>query len=126
MIKTETKSGVFSIKKHQNCKRKMEIIKECGVCGKEFVASKMSVKYCCRGCERVAFRRREAEKNKREKENAESLRNAERNNSLRDKAFLSPEREFDVRKVLKKLWEWNIFSNFIGDNQRVTNKYPFP
>ena len=28
---------------------------------------------------------------KREKENAESLRNAERNNSLRDKAFLSPE-----------------------------------
>lgn len=69
----------------------MEIIKECGVCGKEFVASKMSVKYCCRGCERVAFRRREAEKKKREKENAESLRNAERNNSLRDKAFLSPE-----------------------------------
>ena len=36
------------------------------------------------------------------------------------------EREFDVRKVLKKLWEWNIFSNFIGDNQRVTNKHPFP
>ena len=35
-------------------------------------------------------------------------------------------REFDVRKVLKKLWEWNIVSNFIGDNQRVTNKYPFP
>ncbi len=104
----------------------MEIIKECGVCGKAFVASKMSFKYCCRGCERVAFRRREAEKKKREKENAESLRNAERNNSLRDKAFLSPEREFDVRKVLKKLWEWNIFSNFIGDNQRVTNKYPFP
>ena len=69
----------------------MEIIKECGVCGKEFVASKMSVKYCCRGCERVAFRRREAEKKKREKENAESLLNAERNNSLRDKAFLSPE-----------------------------------
>ena len=91
MIKTETKSGVFYRKKHQNCKRKMEIIKECGVCGKEFVASKMSVKYCCRGCERVAFRRREAEKKKREKENAESLRNAERNNYLRDKAFLSPE-----------------------------------
>ena len=91
VFSTETKSGVFSIKKHQNCKRKMEIIKECGVCGKEFVASKMSVKYCCRGCERVAFRRREAEKKKKEKENAESLRNAERNNSLRDKAFLSPE-----------------------------------
>ena len=69
----------------------MEIIKECGVCGKAFVASKMSFKNCCRGCERVAFRRREAEKKKREKENAESLLNAERNNSLRDKAFLSPE-----------------------------------
>ena len=69
----------------------MEIIKECGVCGKEFVASKMSVKYCCRRCERVASRRREAEKKKKEKENAESLRNAEKNNSLRDKAFLSPE-----------------------------------
>ena len=36
------------------------------------------------------------------------------------------EREFDVRKVLKKLWEWDIFSNFIGDNQTVTTKYPFP
>lgn len=81
----------------------MEIIKECGVCGKAFVASKMSFKYCCRGCERVAFRRREAEKKKREKENAESLRNAERNNSLRDKAFLSPEDVsvlFNVKKQL--------------------------
>ena len=57
--------GSFTEKKHQNCKRKMEIIKECGVCGKAFVASKMSVKYCCRGCERVAFRRREAEKKKK-------------------------------------------------------------
>ena len=51
----------------------------------------MSFKYCCRRCERVASRRREAEKKKKEKENAESLRNAEKNNSLRDKAFLSPE-----------------------------------
>ena len=40
--------------------------------------------------------------------------------------YVATECEFDVRKVLKKLWEWNIFSNFIGDNQRVTNKYPFP
>ena len=69
----------------------MEIIKECGVCGNEFVATKMSFKYCCRRCERVASRRREAEKKKKEKENAESLRNAEKDNSLRDKAFLSPE-----------------------------------
>ena len=60
-------------------------------CGKEFVATKMTFKYCCRRCERVASRRREAEKKKKAKENAESLRNAEKNNSLRDKAFLSPE-----------------------------------
>lgn len=47
-------------------------------------------------------------------------------NRLMGFSFFITEREFDVRKVLKKLWEWNIFSNFIGDNQRVTNKYPFP
>ena len=29
-------------------------------------------------------------------------------------------REFGVRKPLKKLWEWNIFSIFIVDNQKVT------
>ena len=26
-------------------------------------------------------------------------------------------REFGIRKSLKKLWEWNIFSTFIVDNQ---------
>ena len=26
-------------------------------------------------------------------------------------------REFDIRKPLKKFWEWNIFSTFIVDNQ---------
>ena len=57
---------------------KGRLIKECGVCGKEFVATKMSFKYCCRRCERVASRRREAEKKKKEKENAESLRNSEK------------------------------------------------
>lgn len=48
-------------------------------------------KYCSRRCERIASLRREAEKKKKEKDNAESFRNAEKNNSLRDKAFLSPE-----------------------------------
>lgn len=51
----------------------------------------MSFKYCCRRCERVAYRRREAEKKKKAKENVESLQNAEKNNALRDKAFLLPE-----------------------------------
>ena len=26
-------------------------------------------------------------------------------------------REFDIRKPLRKFWEWNIFSTFIVDNQ---------
>lgn len=52
----------------------MRIIKVCGVSGKEFVASKMTSKYCSRRCERVAFRKRESEKKKNEKESAEALR----------------------------------------------------
>lgn len=52
----------------------MRIIKVCGVCGKEFVASKMTSKYCSRRCERVAFRKRESEKKKNEKESADALR----------------------------------------------------
>ena len=55
----------------------MRIIKVCGVCGKEFVASKMTSKYCSRRCERVAFRKRESEKKKNEKESAEALREEE-------------------------------------------------
>ena len=29
-------------------------------------------------------------------------------------------REFGIRKPLKKLWEWNVFSTFKGENQQVT------
>lgn len=68
----------------------MRIIKECEVCGKEFVATKMTNKYCSRGCERVAFRKREAEKKKNEKESAKALREEEKAKSLREKAFLTP------------------------------------
>lgn len=68
----------------------MRIIKVCGVCGKEFVASKMTSKYCSRRCERVAFRKRESEKKKNEKESAEALREEEKIKSLREKAFLTP------------------------------------
>lgn len=45
----------------------MRIIKVCGVCGKEFVASKMTSKYCSRRCERVAFRKRESKRRKMRK-----------------------------------------------------------
>ena len=62
----------------------MRIIKVCGVCGKEFVASKMTSKYCSRRCERVAFRKRESEKKKNEKESAEALREEEKIKSLRE------------------------------------------
>lgn len=42
----------------------MKILKKCLTCGADFIATKMSSKYCCRSCERVAQRRREAEKRK--------------------------------------------------------------
>ena len=29
-------------------------------------------------------------------------------------------REFGIRKSLEKLWEWNVFSIFKGENQQVT------
>ena len=29
-------------------------------------------------------------------------------------------REFGIRKSLEKLWEWNDFSIFKGENQQVT------
>ena len=36
-----------------------------------------------------------------------------------NKALLQ-EREFGIRKSLEKLWEWNVFSIFKGENQQVT------
>lgn len=54
----------------------------------------MTSKYCSRRCERVAFRKRESEKKKNEKESAEALREEEKIKSLREKAFLTPERRW--------------------------------
>ena len=72
----------------------MKILKTCSVCGKQFVATKISTKYCSRKCERVAFRKREAEKKKIEKENAQgSLIPSE----LNDKQFLTPK---DIANLL--------------------------
>lgn len=42
----------------------MKILKKCLTCGAEFIASKMSNKYCCRECERDASRKREAKRKK--------------------------------------------------------------
>ena len=36
----------------------MKILKKCLTRGEEFIASKMSSKYCCRECERDASRKR--------------------------------------------------------------------
>jgi hypothetical protein len=36
------------------------------------------------------------------------------------KMLLFSKREFGIRKPLKKLWEWNVFSTFKGENQQVT------
>ena len=36
----------------------MKILKKCLTCGAEFIASKMSNKYCCRECGRDASRKR--------------------------------------------------------------------
>lgn len=44
----------------------------------------MTSKYCSRRCERVAFRKRESEKKKNEKESAEALREEEKIKSLRE------------------------------------------
>ena len=59
----------------------MKILKKCLTCGAEFIASKMSNKYCCRECERDASRKREAKRKK-------SVRESEK------EAALDKEREF--------------------------------
>lgn len=75
----------------------MNILKTCLVCGTSFVATKISSKYCCRKCERVAFRQREAEKKKKEQENASGSDALQIPPELNDKQFLSPK---DVAKLL--------------------------
>lgn len=67
----------------------MKILKKCLTWGTDFVASKMSSKYCCRKCERVAQRKREAEK--RENTSADIL------SELETKQFLTPK---DIAKLL--------------------------
>lgn len=73
----------------------MKILKTCPICGASFVASKISSKYCSRKCERVAFRRREAEKRKKEKENETPVIPSE----LETKQFLTPKNIQDLLGV---------------------------
>jgi len=73
----------------------MKILKNCLVCGNEFIGSTMASKYCCRKCERVAFRRREAEKKKKERENESPVIP----NEVENKPFLTPKNLQDLLGV---------------------------
>lgn len=99
----------------------MRIIKVCGVCGKEFVASKMTSKYCSRRCERVAFRKRESEKKKNEKESAEALREEEKIKSLREKAFLTP-KDVGVLFGVSRATVYRYFQTGIVKAIKIRNK----
>ena len=79
----------------------MKILKKCVICGTDFVASKMSSKYCCRKCERVAQRKREAEK--RKKDSAKLLEYGSSNvpSELETKPFLTPKNLQDLLGVSK-------------------------
>lgn len=99
----------------------MRIIKVCGVCGKEFVASKMTSKYCSRRCERVAFRKRESEKKKNEKESAQALREEEEVKSLREKAFLTP-KDVGVLFGVSRATVYRYFQTGIVKAIKIRNK----
>lgn len=77
---------------------KMKILKKCLTCGTDFVASKISSKYCCRKCERVSQRKREAEKREKERENA----SADIPSELETKQFLTPK---DIAELLDGHWQ---------------------
>ena len=79
----------------------MKILKKCLTCGTDFIASKMSSKYCCRKCERVAQRKREAEK--RKKDSAKLLEYGSSNvpSELETKPFLTPKNLQDLLGVSK-------------------------
>lgn len=43
----------------------MRILRKCEVCGEEFIATKITNKYCSKRCARVVHRKKEAEKKKK-------------------------------------------------------------
>lgn len=46
----------------------MRILRKCEVCGEEFIATKITNKYCSKRCARVVHRKKEAEKKKKARE----------------------------------------------------------
>src|SRR5574344_391617 len=79
----------------------MKILKKCLTCGTDFIASKMSSKYCCRKCERVAQRKREAEKRKKDSAKLLEYGNSNVPSELETKPFLTPKNLQDLLGVSK-------------------------
>ncbi len=65
------------------------MIKNCGVCGSEFAASRMSTKYCSKRCARVAQRRKKTELALKELESVELSTVQELKNISSRKAILT-------------------------------------
>ena len=68
----------------------MKILKKCLTCGAEFIASKMSNKYCCRECERDASRKREAKRKKSVRESEKEAALDKERDAVASRPFLTP------------------------------------
>lgn len=68
----------------------MKILKKCLTCGAEFIASKMSNKYCCRECERDASRKREAKCKKSVRESEKEAALDKERDAVASRPFLTP------------------------------------
>ena len=68
----------------------MRILRKCKVCGEEFIATKITNKYCSKRCARVVHRKKEAEKKKNaresKKDDAQNLQSLE----IASRPFLTP------------------------------------
>lgn len=68
----------------------MRILRKCEVCGEEFIATKITNKYCSKRCARVVHRKKEAEKKKKARESmkddAQNLQSLE----IASRPFLTP------------------------------------
>lgn len=90
----------------------MKILKKCLTCGADFIATKMSSKYCCRSCEHVAQRRREAEKRKLASEKLLEFGGSKIPSELENKQFLTPKNLQDLlgvsRATIYRYFEFGI------------------
>lgn len=79
----------------------MRILRKCEVCGEEFIATKITNKYCSKRCARVVHRKKEAEKKKKaresKKDDAQNLQSLE----IASRPFLTPS---DVAFLLGVSW----------------------